>query len=142
MTGATEAMDLLGDALDGIDPETIDELGETLGGAFSDGVQVALNFAGYIIDNWPVAAGAVESVTTALQPLTQPIMDAAAEGASLLGDALGNIDPKSIEELAGTLGGGFSTGVGYLHDFATLIVDQLAHGVNHCWRSGRRDSWP
>ena len=123
MTGATEAMDLLGDALDGIDPETIDELGETLGGAFSDGVQVALNFAGYIIDNWPVAAGAVESVTTALQPLTQPIMDAAAEGASLLGDALGNIDPKSIEELAGTLGGGFSTGVGYLHDFATLIVD-------------------
>lgn len=32
MTGATEAMDLLGDALDGIDPETIDELGETLGG--------------------------------------------------------------------------------------------------------------
>lgn len=123
MAGATDAMGLLGDALDGIDPKTIDELGETLGGAFSDGVQVALNFAGYIIDNWPAAAGAVEAVTTALQPLTQPIMDAAAEGASLLGDALGSIDPKSIEELAGTLGDGFSTGVGYLHDFATLIVD-------------------
>lgn len=138
MTGATEAMDLLGDALDGIDPETIDELGETLGGAFSDGVQVALNFAGYIIDNWPVAAGAVESVTTALQPLTQPIMDAAAEGASLLGDALGNIDPKSIEELAGTLGGRIFDGRWLPPRLRYADRGQLAHGVNHCWRSGRR----
>lgn len=123
MTGATEAMDLLGDALGAIDPSTIEELGQTLGSGLADGVQMVLDFSSFVIDNWPVAAGAVETVTTALQPLTQPIMDAAAEGASLLGDALGSIDPKSIEELAGTLGDGFSTGVGYLHDFATLIVD-------------------
>lgn len=123
MTGATEAMDLLGDALGAIDPSTIEELGQTLGSGLADGVQMVLDFSSFVIDNWPVAAGAVETVTTALQPLTQPIMDAAAEGASLLGDALGSIDPKSIEELAGTLGGGFSTGVGYLHDFATLIAD-------------------
>lgn len=123
MTGATEAMDLLSDALGAIDPSTIEELGQTLGSGLADGVQMVLDFSSFVIDNWPVAAGAVETVTTALQPLTQPIMDAAAEGASLLGDALGSIDPKSIEELAGTLGDGFSTGVGYLHDFATLIVD-------------------
>lgn len=59
MTGATEAMDVLGDALGNIDPSTMQELGETLGQGLADGVQVVMDFGKFCVDNFPTIATVV-----------------------------------------------------------------------------------
>lgn len=100
MTGATEAMDLLGDALGAIDPSTIEELGQTLGSGLADGVQMVLDFSSFIIDNWPTIATTVAAVTGGFVAFKAALMVSEAVGAlsAALGIAAGAEDAMAVSQ--------------------------------------------
>lgn len=100
MTGATEAMDLLGDALGAIDPSTIEELGQTLGSGLADGVQMVLDFSSFVIDNWPTIATTVAAVTGGFVAFKAALMVSEAVGAlsAALGIAAGAEDAMAVSQ--------------------------------------------